>query len=84
MFCFIKIFRTNFPFNPCIIYTDFENSLAVAIRESNFFNNAIIYVRCFFHFMKAIREKMHKLGLFNKKMNKETFTIIKNIELIFF
>ena len=84
---YCKIFQylhENFDFNPCIIHTDFENSLAIAIRESKFFNNEIIHVRCFFHFIKAIREKLHKLGLYNKKLNKETFTIIKNIELICF
>jgi len=32
--------------------------------------------------MKAIREKLIKYGLTNKKLNKENYTILKNIELI--
>ena len=32
--------------------------------------------------MKSIRDKLAKFGLSNKKMNKENYTLLKNIELI--
>ena len=32
--------------------------------------------------MKSIRDKLRKYGLSNKKMNKENYTLLKNIELI--
>ena len=67
---YYKIFQylhENLSFNPTIIHTDYESSLAAAIKESNFFSNEIIHIRCIFHFMQAIRNKCNKLGLCKKK-----------------
>ena len=58
-FTYRKVFQylnENFSFNPIIIHTDYENALSVAIKESKFFKNQIIHVRCLFHFIKSIRE----------------------------
>ena len=66
-------------FHPTIIPTDFENALSYAIKESKFFENEVIHIRCLFLFMKVIRDKLPKYGLTNKKMNKENNTLLKNI-----
>ena len=65
-----KIFKylyENLGFDPLIIHTDYEAALSIAINESEFFTNKILYIRCFFHLMQAIREKCKYLGLFKKK-----------------
>ena len=38
----------------------------------------------FFHFAKALREKLKKIEGFKKGLNKETSNILNNIELISF
>ena len=81
---YYKIFQylyDNFHFDPVIIHSDYENSLALAIKEAKYFSNEIIHIRCLFHFMQAIRDKCRKFGICCKKINKELFTILKNIEL---
>ena len=80
-----KVFQylnENISFDPYIIHKDYENALSVAIQESKFFNNQIIHVRCLFHLIKSIRDKIKKLELSNKKLNKQSFELIKNIEII--
>ena len=84
---YYKIFQylhENLSFNPTIIHTDYEGSLASAIKEARakFFTNEIIHIRCIFHFMQAVRAKCNKLGLCKKKLNKELYVVLKNIELI--
>ena len=39
---------------------------------------------CYFHFVKAIRERMKKLKLTKKRLNKKCYEILKNIEIISF
>ena len=82
-FTYRKVFQywnENFSFNPI----NYENALSIAIKESKFFKNQIIHVRCLFHFFKSIREKIQKVGLSKKKLNKQTFELLKNIEIICF
>ena len=60
-FTYRKVFQylnENFLIDPVIIHTDYENALSVAIKESKFFNSQVIHVRCFFDFIKSIREKI--------------------------
>ena len=68
--------------NPTIIHTDYECSIGAAIKELKFFTNEIIHIRCIFHINQAIRNKCNKLGLCKKKLNKELYVVLKNIELI--
>ena len=59
---YYKIFQylnENLSFNPSIIHSDFESSLASAINEAKFFTNDIIHVICLFHFMQAKKSQMH-------------------------
>ena len=82
-----KIFQylnENLGFDPLIIHTDYEVSLALAIKESKFFSNKVLHIRCLFHLIKAIRDKCKRLGLCNKKLSKEMYAVIKNIEIICF
>ena len=65
-----KIFQylyENLGFDPLIVHTDYEISLAIALNECKFFTNKIIHIRCLFHFMQAIRAKCIKYGLCKKK-----------------
>ena len=39
---------------------------------------------CYFHFIKAIRERMKKLNLTKKRLNKKCYEILKNIEILSF
>lgn len=71
---FIKIFEylnSNFNFNPLIIHSDYELGIDLALKESNFFKNEIIHIKCFFHFVKSLREKLIKSNINNKKYLKK-------------
>ena len=69
---YYKIFQylyDNFHFDPVIIHSDYENSLALVIKEAKYFSNEIIHIRCLFHFMQAIRDKCRKFGLLIELQN---------------
>ena len=42
-----KYLNENFNFNPKIIHSDFDNAIATAVKNSNFFKIKIIHVKCF-------------------------------------
>ena len=56
----LKILNDNFDFNPKIIHSDYEYVLDKAINGATFFKKKPIHLKCFFHFLKAIREKIKK------------------------
>ena len=39
---------------------------------------------CYFHFIKAIRQRMKKLNLTKKILNKKCYELLKNIEILSF
>ena len=82
-----KIFNyihDNYGFSPKIIHTDFEKSLHLAIENNINFKNKLIHSRCFFYFSKMIRGKLSQAGICKKKLTKDNFEIISNIELLCF
>ena len=55
-----KYLNELYKLNPSIIHTDYEKSLEIAIKKSDFFSEKIIHIKCFFHFFKSIREHLKK------------------------
>ena len=53
-----KYLKENYDFNPKIIHTDFENSLSLAIKNCEFFDKNLIQIKCFFHLVKAVVDKI--------------------------
>ena len=76
--------KNNYNFNPQIIHTDYEYSLYSAFANKNIYNYEIYQIYCFFHYIKAIKEKMLKFKLTKSKLNKKAYNIIKNIEILSF
>jgi len=76
--------KNNFHFNPKIAHIDYENSLRLALEAKNIFNKKPLIIYCFFHFIKSIRERLRKINFCNRKLNKLSLEIIKNIEVICF
>ena len=74
----------NFNFNPKIIHSDFEGAISKSISENKYFGKEIIHLRCFFHLAQMIRNKLNRLHLCNKKLNKSVIEIIRNIEILSF
>ena len=77
-----KYLYENYGFNPLVIHTDYEISLAKAIKHCEFFSKDLIHLRCMFHFVQAIRRKCQQIGLAKKKLSKNVYELISNIELI--
>ena len=77
-----KYLYENYGFNPLVIHTDYEISLAKAIKHCEFFSKDLIHLRCMFHFVQAIRKKCQQIGLAKKKLSKNVYELISNIELI--
>ena len=84
---FIKIFKylnEMFQFNPAITHIDFSQALRNALLTEGIFKKKPIIVHCFFHFVQNVVKKMKLYGIIKKKINKYSFEILKNIELICF
>ena len=79
-----KYLNENYSLFPKYIHTDYEIALDLAIKKSDFFNKDIVPLKCFFHFAKALREKLKKIGGNKKGLNKKTSNILNIIELISF
>lgn len=80
----LKMLNDNFSFNPKVIHTDYESALDKAIKESSFFKNKPINLKCFFHFVKAVRNKIMTIEHNKKGLKKEGINILNNIEIICF
>ena len=84
---FIKIFKYMkefYNFYPKVVHIDFSKSLTNAFKSDDLFIQKPIIVHCFFHFSQIIIKKMKSLNIIKSRMNKYTFSILKNIELICF
>jgi len=73
----------NFQFLPKIIHSDFEISLAIAIKKNIHFKK-VIHSRCLFHYSQMIRNKLKKIYNKNKKLNRISIEILRNLELLCF
>lgn len=79
-----KYLKECYNFNPKIIHCDYERAIELAIKNSKFFKNEIMIIKCFFHFAKAIRARLKSYQTNKKYLNKYNYVILKNIELIRF
>ena len=80
----LKYLNEYFKFSPKVINIDYSLPLYKALRNKNLFNNDCIIIRCFFHFSQALIRKMKQLKIIQKKLNKESFEILLNIQIICF
>ena len=76
--------RDNYNLNPDIVHTDYEKALYMVFQKDNIYKKKILHGFCYFHYVKAIREKMKKINLTSKKLNKKSYEILKNIEILSF
>lgn len=76
--------RDNYNFYPKIIHHDYESALYKSFDNQKIFENKVIHVFCHFHYIKAILDKMIKLKITKRKINKKAFLILKNIQIISF
>ena len=83
-FRIFKYLNENYWFSPLYIHIDYEIALEQAIKDSSFFNKNFLHIKCFFHFIKSLREKLTKDGSNKKGLNKESINILNNLELIRF
>ena len=74
----------NYEFNPIIVHSDYEKSISIALKNSKFFKNDIIHIKCFFHFIKSIREHLKKYTKNKRYLTKINYEILKDIEIICF
>ena len=79
-----KYLNENYGFSPKYIHTDYEIALEQAIKKSEFFDKNLLHIKCFFHFVKSLREKLKKIKSNKKGLNEETINILNNLELISF
>ena len=60
---YLKIYKylnEIYKFNLIIVYTNYERVIELALKIYTFLKNSIINLKCFFHFSKAMREKLKK------------------------
>jgi len=84
---FYKIFKylnEIFSFNPKVVHIDFSKALRSALLTENLFKSKPIIIHCFFHFVQNIVKNMKKNDLIKNKINKYSFEIIKNVEILCF
>ena len=80
----ISFLKENYNFVPKIIHTDYEYALYKAFDNTKIYEKGVIHIFCYFHYIKAIREKMKTLKLTSKKLNKKAYEVLKNIEILSF
>ena len=56
----------NYSFKPKIIHSNYETSLALAIKENKNIGDDIIHTRCFFHYSQMVKRNLSKTGLLKK------------------
>ena len=76
--------KENYNFIPKIVHHDYEYALYSSLDNSKIFGEKILLAFCYFHFIKAIVDKMIKLKIQKGKLNKQAYEVIKNIEIISF
>ena len=79
-----KFLNINYNFQPKIIHSDFDKEISSAIKKSEFFNNKIIHIKWWLHFIKALRENLNRLKLSTKFNIKEIKSFLNNIKIICF
>ena len=79
-----KYLKEFYGFQPEVIHIDFSRALTNSLNSEELFNPKPIIVHCFFHFSQLIIKKMKNLNIIKSRINKYSFTILKNIELICF
>ena len=84
IFYTLKYLNEYFKFSPKVINIDYSLALYKALRNKNLFNNDCIIIRCFFHFSQALIRKMKQLKIIQKRLSKEGFEILLNIQIICF
>ena len=63
----ISFLKEHYNFYPGIIHTDYEYALYKAFDNKNIYEKGVIHIFCFFHYIKAIIEKMKSFKLIKKK-----------------
>ena len=84
LYYIFKYLNEFFQFNPNIINVDFGIAQRNALLEKNLFKEDPIIISCFFHFSQCIYRKMKQYKMINTKLTKDSFEILRNIELICF
>ena len=79
-----KYLKDFYGFNPQIINIDYSLSLEKVLNERKLFDIKPKIIKCFFHFSQSIIRKMRNIKLLKKKLNKNTFVILNNIQIISF
>ena len=80
----IGFLKEHYNFFPTIIHTDYEFALYKAFDNKNLYEKGVTHIFCYFHYIKAIKEKMKSLKLIKKLLNIKSYEILKNIEIISF
>ena len=80
----ITYLKENFHFLPKVVHTDYEYALYSVFDNKKIYENEVIHAFCYFHYIKAIREKVISLKISKNKLNKKAYELIKNIEIISF
>ena len=76
----ISFLKENYNFYPTLIHTDYEFPLYKAFDNKTIYEKGVIYVFCFFHYIKAIKEKMKSLKLPQKPLKLKTYEILKTLK----
>ena len=78
---YVHIFKYShelFGFNPHILHTDYELAIEKAIHNTVFFREDLIHIKCFFHFVKSLREHLKKCINSDRYLSKKSYIILKN------
>lgn len=80
----LNFLKENYNYYPIIIHHDYEYALYSSYDNNKIYEYKIKHVFCYFHYLNAIFDKMKKLKICKRKLNKKSYEIIKNIEILSF
>jgi hypothetical protein len=67
-----------------MVNTDFNRAQIKALKMCEFFEPKPYVVPCLFHYSQTIMIKFKELKIFKKKLNKKSYELLKNLEILAF
>ena len=78
------ILNASYNFMPNTCTTDFDKAQIKALKTCESFIKKPYIVPCLFHYSQAILKKFKKLNIIKKKLDKHSYELLRNLEILCF
>ena len=79
-----SVLNINYDFAPITVTCDFDAAQIKALKECTNLKKKPYIITCLFHFTQTIIRKFKKYNIIKKSMNKHSYELLRNLELLCF